>query len=54
MWYGLVIDGELAMVKWFRDPPLIWDFHYGYMTSRSDYDVVEVDVCVKNYLPSCC
>lgn len=52
MWYGLVVNGTLSAVRWFRDPPLIWDFHSCYFSGWV-YEVVEVSVVVTGVVPEC-
>jgi hypothetical protein len=44
MWWGLVVDGELLKVKWFRKEPIIWDFNYGIISSQNQYEIVPVRV----------
>ena len=51
--HGLVVNGELRLVQWFRRTPLIWDFHLGYYIGGDEYDVVEVNpVIVGHVAPS--
>jgi len=45
-WYGLVLNGELISIKCFHRQPLIWDFHIGFMSSRDEYEIVEVEPIV--------
>ena len=49
-WYGLITNGELSHIQYFRQAPLIWDFHTGYFDSRFEYDVVEVEPVITGYL----
>jgi len=44
MWYGLLVNGCLECVRYFKHTPLIWDFHLGYYNSSNDYEVVELDI----------
>ena len=53
MWYGLVVNGELAVVQRFNHEPLIWDFHYGFFSSSWDYEIVEVDPVIISRLEPC-
>lgn len=46
MWYGIVVDGKLTAVQEFDRSPFITDFHIGFFTTQSNYEIVEVDVVI--------
>lgn len=54
MWYGLVVDGILVSVKWFRAQPTQFDFNAGVYDSRQSYRVVTVGVAITGQCEQAC
>jgi len=51
MWYGLFEDNFLISVKYFKDPPTIFDFN-SFTSTRCIYDVIEIEIYVNGSLIS--